>query len=161
MAWRVAGSRTFVSSSEVWMDRALEMARRAAVAGEVPVGAVVVLDGEAIGQGWNCPVATHDPTAHAEIVALRAAADRIGNYRVCGSTLYVTLEPCVMCAGAILHARVARVVFGAYDPRAGASGSVFDVLETDRLNHRVDVLGGVRAAECSAVLTSFFEPRRA
>lgn len=150
-----------MSSSEAWMGRALEMARRAAMAGEVPVGAVVVLDGEVIGEGWNCPVATHDPTAHAEIVALRAAADRIGNYRLRGSTLYVTLEPCVMCAGAILHARVARVVFGAYDPRAGASGSVFDVLETDRLNHRVEVLGGVRAAECGVVLTNFFEARRA
>jgi tRNA(adenine34) deaminase len=149
-----------VSSSEDWIGRALDMARRAAAAGEVPVGAVLVMDGEVIGEGWNQPVATHDPTAHAEIVALRAAADRLANYRLIGSTLYVTLEPCVMCAGAILHARVARVVFGAYDPRAGASGSVFDVLETDRLNHRVDVVGGVRAAECRAVLTAFFEERR-
>lgn len=150
-----------MSSSEVWMGRALAMARRAAIEGEVPVGAVVVFDGEVIGEGWNRPIAAHDPTAHAEIVALRAAADRIGNYRLCGCALYVTVEPCVMCAGAILHARIARVVFGAYDPRAGASGSVFDVLETDRLNHRVEVLGGVRAAECGVVLTNFFEARRA
>lgn len=150
-----------MNSSEVWMGRALAMARRAAMAGEVPVGAVVVLDGEVIGEGWNRPIAAHDPTAHAEIVALRAAADRIGNYRLSGCALYVTLEPCVMCAGAILHARIARVIFGAYDPRAGASGSVFDVLETDRLNHRVDVLGGVRSAECRAMLASFFEERRA
>lgn len=142
------------------MREALALAGRGSARGEVPVGAVVVRDGEAIGTGWNCPISAHDPTAHAEIVALREAAQRLGNYRLAGATLYVTLEPCVMCAGAILHARIARVVFGAYDPRAGASGSVFDVLETDKLNHRVEVMGGVLAEECGTLLKAFFHARR-
>lgn len=149
-----------MNDSQRWMREALALAQRGHEQGEVPVGAVVVRGGEVIGAGWNRPIAAHDPTAHAEIVALREAAQRIGNYRLHDTTLYVTLEPCVMCAGAILHARIARVVFGAYDPRAGASGSVFDVLETDRLNHRVEVMGGVLAEDCGALLKRFFTERR-
>ena len=142
------------------MRQAMAQAERAQAQGEVPVGAVLVIDGEVVGEGFNQPVASHDPTAHAEIQALRTAALRRGNYRLNGSTLYVTLEPCVMCAGAIIHARVERVVFGAYDPRAGAAGSIFDVLGTDRLNHRVEVVGGVLAQECGTQLRAFFEARR-
>ena len=144
-----------------WMLHALTLAQHAEREGEVPVGAVVLLEGKIVGEGWNQPLASHDPTAHAEVVALRTAAQAVANYRLSGATVYVTLEPCVMCAGAIIHARVARVVFGAYDPRAGAAGSVFDVLETDKLNHRVDVVGGVMAEECGALLRDFFGRRRA
>jgi len=143
-----------------WMQRALELARQAGSEGEVPVGAVVVLNDECIGEGWNRPIASHDPSAHAEIIALRAAAASLGNYRLPGAALYVTLEPCVMCAGAVIQARVARVVFGAHDPKGGAAGSVFDVLNTDRLNHRVDLEGGVLEAECGDLLRSFFQGRR-
>jgi len=146
---------------EYWMQQALELARRAAEEGEVPVGAVLVRDGELVGMGWNRPIAGHDPTSHAEIVALRDAATRISNYRLPHTDLYVTLEPCVMCAGAIIHARVRRVVFGALDPKGGAAGSVFDVLGTDRLNHRVEVCGPVLADACSEVLQNFFRARRA
>lgn len=143
-----------------WMQRALELARRAADAGEVPVGAVLVRDDEAIGEGWNRSIGACDPTAHAEILALRTAATRIGNYRLVGSTLYVTLEPCPMCAGAIVHARVARVVFGAADPRTGAAGTVFDLLRSSQLNHRAEVVGGVLAEDCSTLLREFFRARR-
>jgi tRNA(adenine34) deaminase len=143
-----------------WMRRALELARRAAAAGEVPVGAVLVLDNEALGEGWNQPISHCDPTAHAEIMALRAAATRLGNYRLVGSTLYVTLEPCAMCAGAMIHARVGRVVFGATDPRAGAAGSVFNILQSDQLNHRAEVVGDLLAEDCGAVLRDFFRTRR-
>ncbi len=142
------------------MRRALDLARRAAAAGEVPVGAVLVVGDEALGEGWNQPIGACDPTAHAEIVALRAAAARIGNYRLPGSTLYVTLEPCPMCAGALVHARVARVVFGAADPRAGAAGTVFDLLRSAALNHRADVVGGILAEECGVLLREFFRARR-
>jgi tRNA(adenine34) deaminase len=142
------------------MRQSLELARRAAAAGEVPVGAVLVLEEEKIGEGWNQPIGACDPTAHAEIVALRAAAARIGNYRLPGSTLYVTLEPCSMCAGALVHARVARVVFGAADPRAGAAGTVFDLLRSTALNHRADVVGGILAEECGVLLWEFFRARR-
>ncbi|MFZ1641908.1 MAG: tRNA adenosine(34) deaminase TadA [Candidatus Contendobacter sp.] len=145
---------------QYWMGRALALARRAADAGEVPVGAVVVWDDEVIGEGWNQPIGACDPTAHAEVLALRAAAARVGNYRLVDSTLYVTLEPCPMCAGAIVHARVARVVFGAADPRAGAAGTVFDLLRSAVLNHRAEVVGGVSAEECAALLRSFFRARR-
>jgi tRNA(adenine34) deaminase len=145
---------------ERWMRRALELAGRAEAAGEVPVGAVLVQDGEVVGEGWNRPIGAHDPTAHAEIEALRDAARRLANYRLPGTTLYVTLEPCVMCAGAILHARVARVVFGARDPKGGAAGSVFDLLGTDRLNHRVEVASGVLADACGQRLQAFFQARR-
>ena len=144
-----------------WMGRSLELARRAADAGEVPVGAVLVRNDEVVGEGWNRPIAAHDPTAHAEIVALRAAAGHLGNYRLPGTTLYVTLEPCAMCSGAIIHARVGRVVYGARDPKTGAAGSVMDVLTTERLNHRVVVEGGVRAEESAARLQRFFAGRRA
>jgi tRNA(adenine34) deaminase len=143
------------------MTRALQLARRAAEEGEVPVGAVLVLEGDVIGEGWNRPIASHDPTAHAEIQALRAAAARLGNYRLPGSTLYVTLEPCVMCAGAIVHARVARVVYGAPDPKAGACGGVFDLLPSDRrFNHRTDCVGGLLEQDCAETLRAFFRARR-
>lgn len=143
------------------MSDALDLARRAEEAGEVPVGAVVVAgDGRLLGEGWNRPIGGHDPTAHAEIAALRRAAKALGNYRLLGTTLYVTLEPCVMCAGAIIHARVGRVVYGASDPKGGAAGSVFDVLGTERLNHRVRVEGGVLAQASAELLTSFFRKRR-
>jgi len=148
------------ADDERWMRQALDLAQRAANEGEVPVGAILVLGGEIVGMGWNRPISASDPTAHAEIVALRDAATRINNYRLLQSELYVTLEPCVMCAGAIIHARVKRVVYGALDPKGGAAGSVFDVLGTDRLNHRVEVFGPVLAAECSEMLQSFFRGRR-
>ncbi|MEC9361781.1 tRNA adenosine(34) deaminase TadA [Sinimarinibacterium flocculans] len=145
---------------EVWMRHALLLARRAEAAGEVPVGAVVVRDDRIVGEGWNRPIGDHDPSAHAEIVALRAAARHLGNYRTGGSTLYVTLEPCVMCAGAIVHARVARLVYGADDPKAGAVHSVYDVIAAPRLNHRVRWQGGVLADECGERLRAFFRARR-
>ncbi len=143
-----------------WMRRALELAQRAAEAGEVPVGAVLVQGDEVVGEGWNRPISLCDPTAHAEIIALRAAAARIGNYRLVDSTLYVTLEPCPMCAGAMVHARVARVVYGAADPRAGAAGTVFDLLRSTVLNHRAEVTGGILAEECGTLLREFFRSRR-
>lgn len=143
-----------------FMRRALELARHALASGEVPVGALVVYGGEVIGEGWNQPIVASDPTAHAEIVALRAAARRAGNYRLTGATLYVTLEPCAMCAGAMVHARVARVVYGAADPKSGAGGSVFDLLRSERLNHRAQVEAGVLAEECGLLLKEFFQTRR-
>lgn len=143
-----------------WMGRALERARNAAAAGEVPVGAILVRDDERLGEGWNQSIGACDPTAHAEIMAMRAAAMRIGNYRLINSTLYATLEPCPMCAGAMIHARIARLVFGAADPRAGAAGTVCNLLQTDFLNHRVDIMGGVLAKECGTVLREFFRVRR-
>ena len=143
------------------MRRALELARLAQAEGEVPVGAVVVADGVIIGEGWNRPIGSHDPTAHAEIEALRTAAAHRRNYRLLGTTLYVTLEPCAMCAGAIVHARVERVVFGADDPRSGAAGSVFDLLPSDaRFNHTTRCEGGVLAGECATLLRDFFRARR-
>ena len=147
-------------SDEKWMRHALDLAARAEVEGEVPVGAVVVRDGTILAEGWNRPIALHDPTAHAEIMALRAAAQALGNYRLAGTTLYVTLEPCAMCAGAIVHARVQRVVYGATDPRAGAAGSVFDVLRAPSLNHKVELVSGVLAEECEQRLKAFFRERR-
>jgi tRNA(adenine34) deaminase len=144
-----------------FMREALVLAARAEAEGEVPVGAVLVRDGEVIGSGFNHPIGGCDPTAHAEVAALRDAAARVGNYRLPGTTLYVTLEPCPMCAGAIVHARVARVVYGARDPRGGAAGSVFDLLPSDaRFNHRVACDGGVLEAECAAPLRAFFRARR-
>ena len=142
------------------MRRALALADRAEEQGEVPVGAVLVLDGGVVGEGWNGPILKTDPTAHAEIAALRDAALRLGNYRLPDTTLYVTLEPCTMCAGAIIHARVARVVYGSADPKGGAAGSVFHILGTDRLNHRVQVHGGLMADEAGARLQRFFKRRR-
>lgn len=143
-----------------FMREALALAREAASADEVPVGAVVVLDGRIVGRGFNQPIGRHDPTAHAEVMALRDAAARVGNYRLPGSTLYVTLEPCVMCSGAIMHARVSRVVFGARDPKTGAAGSVVDLFGEARLNHHADIVGGVLAEECGALLSGFFAARR-
>ena len=143
------------------MRRALALAEQAEAEGEVPVGAVLVRDGEIIGEGWNRPIASQDPTAHAEILALRAAARRVDNYRLPGSTLYVTLEPCVMCAGAIIHARVERLVFGAADPKGGAAGGRFDLLPSDgRFNHRVSCEGGLFREQCGALLRAFFRRRR-
>jgi tRNA(adenine34) deaminase len=144
-----------------YMQRALELARRAEAAGEVPVGAVVVSGDAIVGEGWNAPIARCDPTAHAEIVALRAAGERLRSYRLGGATLYVTLEPCPMCMAAIVHARVARVVFGAWDPRQGAAGRAFDLANARALNHRVDTFGGVLADDCGALLKEFFRRRRA
>lgn len=149
-----------MSEDEAYMTAALALARQAAVLDEVPVGAVVVRDGEILGEGCNQPVRRHDPTAHAEIVALRAAAERVGNYRLPGCTLYVTLEPCLMCAGAIMHARIARIVFGARDPKTGAAGSVLDVFAETRLNHHAEVVGGVLAEDCGRLLSAFFAARR-
>ncbi|MGD8526496.1 MAG: tRNA adenosine(34) deaminase TadA [Thioalkalispiraceae bacterium] len=148
------------SLDEFWMQRALELARQAEAQGEVPVGAVLVRNEQVIGEGWNQPISASDPTSHAEIMALRAAAERINNYRLLNTTLYVTLEPCSMCAGAIIHARVARVVYGATDPKGGAAGSVFDILGTERLNHKVEVCGGILAEESAALLKAFFQQRR-
>jgi tRNA(adenine34) deaminase len=143
-----------------FMSRALELARMAEAAGEVPVGAVIVRNGDIVGEGWNRPISTSDPTAHAEIVALRAAAQNLNTYRLLDTTLYVTLEPCAMCAGAMVHSRVRRLVYGATDPRAGAAGSIFNIVQHSALNHRVDLAGGVMAEECAALLRSFFAARR-
>jgi tRNA(adenine34) deaminase len=142
------------------MQLAIREAEIAAGAGEVPVGAVVVRNGELIGQGYNQPVATSDPTAHAEIVALRAAALREKNYRLNDVHLYVTLEPCAMCIGAMLHSRVGRLVFGAYDSKAGAAGSVLDLANNRLLNHRMEVNGGLMQDDCAAILKKFFDSRR-
>ena len=143
------------------MRRALELARNAEAAGEVPVGALLVQEGAIIAEGWNRPIAASDPTAHAEIEVLRQAGRVLGNYRLAGTTLYVTMEPCPMCAGAMVHARVGRVVYGAPDPRAGAAGTVIDILGGPAANHRVAVTGGVLEAECREVLQAFFRKRRA
>lgn len=145
---------------ETLMHEALIMARRARLADEVPVGAVVVSNGEIIGRGFNSPISKNDPTAHAEIQALRDAAEKIGNYRLTDCLLYVTLEPCPMCAGAIMQARIARLVYGAADPKAGACGSVVNLLREDRLNHHTEVVGGVLAEECAEMLRRFFAERR-
>ncbi|MBL8518342.1 MAG: tRNA adenosine(34) deaminase TadA [Betaproteobacteria bacterium] len=142
------------------MREALALARQAAEAGEVPVGAVVVKDGVIVGRGMNRPIAGHDPSAHAEIAALRDAGQRLQNYRLVGCTLYVTLEPCAMCVGAMLHARVARVVFGASDPKTGACGSVINLFEEERLNHHATVEGGLLAEESADMLKAFFASRR-
>jgi tRNA(adenine34) deaminase len=143
-----------------FMRRALELARQAETAGEVPVGAVIVKDGAIVAEGWNHPIGAHDPTAHAEIVALRAAGAALGTYRLTGTTLYVTLEPCAMCASAMVHARVQRLVYAATDPRAGAAGSVFNIVQHPSLNHRIECTGGVLADECGTLLRSFFVARR-
>lgn len=148
-------------NDEDFMRAALELARQAEQAGEVPVGAVVVKDGVIIGRGSNAPISRHDPSAHAEMLALRDAAQCMGNYRLVGCELYVTLEPCLMCVGAMFHARIARVVYGASDPKTGAAGSVLDLFEEQRLNHHATVEGGVLATECGNVLSEFFAARRA
>ncbi len=143
-----------------WMRHALGLAMRAAQAGEVPVGAVLVKEGQLVAEGWNLPISHHDPTAHAEIQVLRAAGKALNNYRLLGTTLYATLEPCPMCAGAIVHARVGRVVFATPDPRTGAAGSVYNILQSNELNHRCEVEGGVLAGESAGLLRDFFRSRR-
>jgi tRNA(adenine34) deaminase len=146
--------------SEHWMREALKRAGRARSEGEVPVGAVVVHEGQLVGEGWNRPIGAIDPTAHAEVLALRDAARALGDYRMAEADLFVTLEPCVMCAGAIVHARLRRVIFGAYDPKAGAAGSAFNILENPAALHRPAMMGGVLAEECGALLREFFTARR-
>ena len=143
-----------------YMRRALELAAMAERQGEVPVGAVLVVGERIVGEGHNCPIGAHDPTAHAEIQALRAGSRELESYRLADAVLYVTLEPCAMCAAALVHARVRRVVFGAWDPKAGAAGSTFDLFALPSMNHRVDVFGGVLAEECGALLSRFFAGRR-
>lgn len=147
-------------NDEDFMAQALQLARQAEDAGEVPVGAVVVSNGQVIGHGSNAPISESDPTAHAEIEALREAARYVDNYRLPETTLYVTLEPCPMCAGAMVHARVSRLVYGCADPRSGAAGSVFDITRSDSLNHRLEVVGGVRETECRDLLQKFFRAKR-
>lgn len=155
------GIRKFLLMSDIgFMYAALELARQAEVAGEVPVGALVVKEGVIIGRGFNAPISRHDPSAHAEMLALREAAQHIGNYRLSGCELFVTLEPCMMCAGAIMHARIARVIYGAADYKTGACGSVLNAFAEDRLNHHAEVMGGVLADECGLMLSNFFAMRR-
>jgi tRNA(adenine34) deaminase len=144
----------------VWMERALALAELAAEAGEVPVGALVIKDGEIIGQGHNRNLLDNDPTAHAEMVALRQAAARVGNHRLVGCTMIATIEPCSMCAGALIHARIARLVYGANDPKAGAAGSTVQVINHPSLNHRMEVTAGVLAGKCSEILQKFFRQKR-
>ena len=146
---------------QAYTQQALLLAQAAADAGEVPVGALVVQDGNIIGRGMNAPIGRHDPTAHAEIQAMREAAQAIGNYRLVGCTLYVTLEPCAMCSGAIQHARIARLVYGARDPKTGSCGSVINLMAEPRLNHHTEVVGGILAEECGSMLSRFFAARRA
>lgn len=143
-----------------FMQCAIELAKQAEHEGEVPVGAVIVKNGDIIAEGWNRPIVNHDPTAHAEIQVIRAAADVLQNYRIPNTTLYVTLEPCLMCMGAIVHARVQRVVYGATDPRAGVVESIYTITEDQKLNHHVDMVGGVMADECGQLLKDFFRKRR-
>mgnify|MGYP003411290290 FL=1 len=143
-----------------YMQLALDLARQAATNNEVPVGAILIKDGVVIGRGSNATIVSHDPTAHAEIIAMREAAKHLGNYRLVDCTLYGTLEPCAMCSGAIQHARIARLVYGASDPKTGACGSVVDLMKEPKLNHHTEVVSGVLAEECGAVLTTFFKQRR-
>ena len=151
---------TNIKTDTEYMQIALDLARQAALNGEVPVGAIIVKDGVIIGSGSNAPIGLHDPTAHAEIIAMRQAAQHLGNYRLIDCTLYVTLEPCAMCSGAMQHARIAKLVYGASDPKTGACGSVIDLMSESKLNHHTEVVGGVMAEECGAVLTEFFKQRR-
>lgn len=145
---------------EHWMQQAFSLAKKAEEEGEVPVGAVLIKDEKLISEGWNHPISSRDPTAHAEIIAIRSAASKINNYRLLDTTLFVTLEPCAMCATALVHARVKRVVFATWDPKAGAAGSVFDILGTDKLNHKIEVTSGVLEDECSQLLKNFFRSKR-
>jgi tRNA(adenine34) deaminase len=147
-------------TAQHWLHLALQLAQRAADEEEVPVGAVVVYQNEVIGEGWNQPIARCDPSAHAEILALRQAAARLNNYRLLDATLYVTLEPCAMCLGAMLQARIKNLIFGAWDPKAGAVKSVFQILDAPQLNHRISWQGGLLADECAALLKTFFHQRR-
>lgn len=149
-----------INSDQAFMTRALELARQARDHGEVPVGAIVVHDGAVIGEGFNQPISLADPSAHAEMQAMRMAARRLDNYRLLDATVYVTLEPCAMCAGAMVHARIKRLVYGAADPKTGATGSVFNLVQAERLNHRLEVAGGVMEKECGELLKDFFRNRR-
>jgi tRNA(adenine34) deaminase len=160
MRFRRGAAHVTDGDHEAFMHQALERARLGGQAGEVPVGAVVVIDGEVAGAGSNQPIASHDPTAHAEIVAIRAAAARVGNYRLSGATLYVTVEPCLMCVGAMVHARIGTVVFGAPEPKAGALVSTLAAHELPSLNHRMTAIGGVLEAECREIMQAFFRGRR-
>jgi tRNA(adenine34) deaminase len=160
MSRLVAVRVTDTSEHDIFMRAALELADEAGRFGEVPVGAIVAIGGEIVGRGFNQPIATQDPTAHAEIVAIRDAAKRIGNYRLTGSTLYVTIEPCQMCVGAMVHARIERLVYGAREPKAGAIESAMRAHDHPALNHRIVAVGGVLEAECRAVIQGFFEGRR-
>ena len=147
-------------SDEDWMRHALTLANKAAELDEVPVGAVLVKDDQLLAEGWNQPISHNDPTAHAEIMAIRKASRIIENYRLPGSTLYVTIEPCSMCAGAIVHARISRVVFGAFEPRAGAAGSVINLLQNEQFNHQVEITSGLLTEECGQILKDFFAQKR-
>lgn len=149
-----------MTTAEYWMEKALVLARRAESAGEVPVGAVIVKDDELLAKGWNQPISSHDATSHAEIMAMRAAGEKLNNYRLVGTTLYVTLEPCSMCVGAMIHARVARVVYGASEPRTGALGGAFNLLEANQHNHVFEVRSGVMAEQSRLLLQGFFQSRR-
>ena len=149
-----------ISYDEHWMRNALEQAKKAAAVDEVPVGALLVKDNQLIAEGWNHPIQLHDPSAHAEMITLRQAGIILNNYRLLDTTLYVTLEPCVMCVGAMIHARVGRVVFGAYDAKTGAAGSMFDLLQSAKHNHKIDVTGGVLEVQCKGVLQEFFKRKR-
>ncbi|MCP3852953.1 MAG: tRNA adenosine(34) deaminase TadA [Gammaproteobacteria bacterium] len=148
------------AQDEKWMHHALTLAHKAADLGEVPVGAVLVKNGQLLSEGWNQPILNHDPTAHAEIMAIRSAAESVKNYRLPDTTLYITIEPCSMCAGAIVHARITRVVFGASEPRAGAAGSVINLLQNEQFNHQTEVVSGILEDECGQVLKDFFRERR-
>ena len=148
-------------TDEEWMQQAIMLASKAEQQGEVPVGALLVKDGELVGEGWNQMISLNDPSAHAEMQAIRSAATRLGNYRLPDCTLYVTLEPCSMCAGVMVHSRIKRVVFGAPDAKTGAAGSVLNLLQHHQFNHQLDVLGGVLAEQCAAQLSGFFQRRRA
>lgn len=149
-----------ITKDQFWLQKAINYALKAEKLGEVPVGAVLVLGDKLIAGGYNKPISSNDPTAHAEIIALRKAAKKLDNYRLPETTLYVTLEPCAMCVGAMLHARIKKLVFGAYDPKSGAVASVFRVLDAKELNHRIEYQGGVLAAECAKLLSEFFKKRR-
>lgn len=144
-----------------WMQRAFELAEQAKIQDEVPVGAVIVFEEKIIGEGWNQPVSSNDPSAHAEIMALRDAGNNIGNYRLPDTTMYVTLEPCAMCAGAIVHARLAKLVYAADDPETGACGSVFNLLQSEELNHKVEIEKGIMEEECRTLIQTFFKEKRA
>lgn len=151
---------TIMTTDTDFMQLALDLAKQAALLGEVPVGAIVVKDNVVIGRGSNAPIGLHDPTAHAEVTAMREAANYLGNYRLVDCTLYVTLEPCAMCSGAMQHARIAKLIYGASDPKTGACGSVVNLMAEPKLNHHTEVLGGILALECGAVLSEFFRQRR-
>jgi len=148
-------------SDNKWMQHAYELAKKAGAQDEVPVGAVIVFEDKIIGEGWNQPISSDDPTAHAAIMALRDAGGEIGNYRLPDATIYVTLEPCSMCAGAIIHARLAKLVYAADDPKTGACGSVFNLLQTEELNHKVEIEKGIMEEECRSLIQSFFKEKRA